>query len=156
MYTAQSDKNTRGLIYTSLYYALLQRPFLKAGVNYQYLSFKDQLPNFYFSPSTFHQYELFMEATKSTEEKWFYKAGAAIGRQLVENNPATTTYRVEGMLGHQFSNRFKATVYGKYTNIASATAAGFEFTELGFTLKWYFLKQPVFLNRFKKNNEIKD
>ncbi|MFC5048862.1 hypothetical protein [Aquimarina hainanensis] len=39
--------------------------------------------------------------------------------------------------------------YGKYSNIASSTAAGFEYSEVGVVLRWYFLKKPVFDKRIR-------
>ncbi|MBQ0733837.1 tetratricopeptide repeat protein [Aquimarina celericrescens] len=144
MYTSQTDDNIRNLLFTSLYYTILQRPVLKAGINYQYIAFKNQVPTIYFSPERFNLGELFIEVVSDPEKQWFYNASAAFGQQYVENDPGSSTFRAEGKLGHQSSNRFKANLYGKYSNIASATAAGFEYVEFGFQLKWYFLKQPVF------------
>ena len=144
MYTNQSDQNERLLLFTSLYYTFLKKPVLKGGVNYQYITFKDQVPTVYFSPSQFHLYEVFGEVSNATEKKWFYSLSAAAGRQFVEEDPASTTFRAEAKLGHHFTDRFIGNIYGKYSNIASATAAGFEFTEVGLKLKWYFLRKPIF------------
>ncbi|MDO1499051.1 hypothetical protein Q2T40_01540 [Winogradskyella maritima] len=58
-------------------------------------------------------------------------ASAATGIQRVESDPNTTIFRAETSIQHQFSKRFSLNIYGKYSNIASATAAGFEFTEIG-------------------------
>ncbi len=150
MYTAQSDDNTRNLLFTSLYYSILNKPVLKAGVNYQYISFKNAVPTIYFSPEQFHLGEVFAEVVSDPQKQWFYSASAALGRQFVENDPASSTFRAEAKFGHQFSDRFKANIYGKYSNIASATAAGFEFTEFGFKLKWYFLQKPLFDQKIKE------
>ncbi len=144
IYTSQTDDNSRNLLFTSLYYTVLQRPVLKVGVNYQYLSFKNQVPVIYFSPARFNLGELFAEVVSDPQKKWFYNASAALGRQFVEDDPGSSTFRAEGKFGYRFSERFKADVYGKYSNIASATAAGFEYVEFGFRLKWYFLKKPIF------------
>ncbi|MBW1297943.1 tetratricopeptide repeat protein [Aquimarina litoralis] len=144
IYTTQSDENTRNLLFTSLYYNILNRPALKTGINYQFISFKDQVPTIYFSPSSFHLVEIFAELLNDQNNDWFYSLSAAAGRQFVEEDPASTTFRAEGKLGHHFSERFMANIYAKYSNIASATAAGFEFTEIGFKLKWHFLRKPLF------------
>ena len=157
IYTTQSDDNERSLLFTSLYYTFIKKLGLKGGVNYQYISFKEQLPAVYFSPSKFHLYEVFAELSNSTENRWFYSLSAAAGRQYVEQDPASTTFRAETKLGHHFSDRFISNIYGKYSNIASATAAGFEFTEIGFRLKWYFLRNPIFnkkIMRLKYDGEI--
>ncbi len=150
IYTTQSDDNTRNLLFTSLYYNILNRPVLKTGINYQYISFKDQVPTIYFSPSSFHLVEVFAELLNDQNNDWFYSLSAAVGRQFVEEDPASTTFRAEGKIGHHFSERFMAHIYGKYSNIASATAAGFEFTEIGFKLKWYFLEKPLFNKKIEK------
>ncbi|WP_106792777.1 tetratricopeptide repeat protein [Aquimarina sp. Aq78] len=144
IYTSQTDDNSRNLLFTSLYYTVLQRPIIKVGLNYQYLSFKNQVPTIYFSPARFNLGELFAEVVSDPQKKWFYNASAALGRQFVEDDPGSSTFRAEGKFGYRFSERFKADLYGKYSNIASATAAGFEYVEFGFRLKWYFLKKPIF------------
>ncbi|MDY8134642.1 tetratricopeptide repeat protein [Aquimarina sp. 2201CG5-10] len=144
MYTTQSDNNTRNLLFTSVYYTFLRRPTIKAGLNYQYIAFKDQVPTIYFSPEKFNLGELFAEVSNTIEKKWTYTASIAVGQQFVENDDASSTFRTEGKLGYLFSDRFSGNIYGKYSNIASATAAGFEFTEFGFRLKWYFLNKPIF------------
>ncbi|SEL66403.1 Tetratricopeptide repeat-containing protein [Aquimarina amphilecti] len=150
IYTSQSDDNSRNLLFTSLYYNVLNRPVLKVGLNYQYISFKNQVPTIYFSPSSFNLVEIFAEILNNQNNDWFYSLSAALGRQFVEEDPASTTFRAEGKIGHHFSKRFTANFYGKYSNIASATAAGFEFTEIGFRLKWYFLKKPIFNKKIEK------
>ncbi len=150
IYTAQSDDNTRNLLFTSLYYSILNKPIVKTGVNYQYISFKNTVPTIYFSPEQFHLGEIFAEVVSDPQKQWFYSASAALGRQFVENDPASSTFRAEGKFGHRFSDRFKANIYGKYSNIASATAAGFEYVEFGFKLKWYFLQKPIFDQKLLK------
>ncbi len=156
IYTTQTDDNVRNLLFTSLYYNVLKRPGVKVGANYQYISFKDQVPEIYFSPGTFHLGEVFAELVSNAENDLFYSLSAALGKQFVDDEDASTTFRAEGKLGYRFTDRFKANLYGKYSNIASATAAGFEFTEFGFVLKWYFLKKPLFdknIMKLKKNSE---
>ncbi len=144
IHTSQTDDNTRNLLFTSLYYSILNKPVLKAGINYQYIAFADQVPTIYFSPEQFHLAEVFAEIVSHPKKQWFYSTSAAFGQQFVEEDPASSTFRAEAKFGHQFSDRFKANIYGKYSNIASATAAGFEFVEFGFKLKWYFLQKPIF------------
>ncbi len=144
IHTEQSDANTRDLLFTSLYYTLFQKPALKLGVNYQYITFKEQLPTVYFSPEQYQAVELFADIRGNLSEKTRYTASAATGLQKVEEDPNTTLFRAEAGLQHQFSKHLSADLYGKYSNIASATAAGFEFTEIGFKLKWLFTKKPVF------------
>ena len=144
MYTQQSDTNTRNLLFTSLYYTVLQKPALKMGVNYQYLTFKDQVPNIYFSPEQYQAVEIFADLRGEFSENTTYLISAATGFQKVQEDPNSTIFRAETAVQHQFSKRLSANLYGKYSNIASATAAGFEFTEIGFKLKWLFLDKPLF------------
>jgi len=143
MYTAQTDQNTRNLVFTSLYYSLTKQPRIKVGVNYQYLAFKNQVSTVYFSPEQFHLTELFSEVVSDVLKKWSYKASVALGQQWVEDASASQTYRVEGALVYKPSDNFLMHLYGRYSNVASATAAGFEFTEIGLRLKWS-LSSPVF------------
>ncbi len=147
-YTWQNDNNTRNLFFTSVYYNLNQNPLFKAGVNYQYIRFKKQLPMVYFSPKKFQAVELFLNVIKddanSSAKSWFYNATAAFGYQFIASEKKQATYRLEGKLGYKFSNRWYLNLYGKHSNIASVTVAGFTFTEFGFGLKWHFLNRPIF------------
>ncbi|XLS29726.1 tetratricopeptide repeat protein [Flavobacteriaceae bacterium M23B6Z8] len=147
-YTSQSDSNERNLFFTSLYYNIFRKPILKAGINYQYISFKNQVPGIYFSPERFNAVELFTDFLKpianTPAKEWFYQLSAAGGYQFIEDNEKQATYRFNGILGYKFSNRLHTSVYAKHSNIASATAAGFTFTELGFQLKWLITSKPLF------------
>lgn len=142
MHTQQTDGNTRNLLFTSLYYSFTKKPALKGGINYQYLGFKNQVPTLYFSPSKYQAAELFLDFS-GTAGKWNYAANAAGGYQFVEDDKATTLFRLEAKLQYVVVDRFQVGVYGKYSNIASATAAGFEFTEVGIKLRWQVLKGGV-------------
>ncbi len=147
-YTTQNDQNTRNLIFTSLYYNILEKPSLKAGVNYQNISFKNQVPTIYFSPSKFNAYEVFFNIIKdeniTKKNEWFYELTAASGFQYIENSKKQSTYRIQSKLGYKFSERSILTLYGSKSNIASATAAGFTFTEIGLRFKWFILRKPFF------------
>ncbi|WP_111684496.1 tetratricopeptide repeat protein [Winogradskyella tangerina] len=140
MHTSQSDNNTRNLLFTSLYYNILPKPGVKVGVNYQYITFKDQLPSIYFSPEKFNAYEVFINLIKdeavAKPNQWFYNLTGAFGYQFIENDPKQTAYRIQGAFGYKFSERTLLNVYGTHSNIASATAAGFTFTEIGLRFKW--------------------
>lgn len=153
-FTTQSDNNQRNLLFTSLYYSILSKPVLKAGFNYQFISFKDQVPTVYFSPKKFNAYEVFfdfLKDEKAIETKGiFYTLSAATGFQFIENDAKQSTYRLQGKLGYKFSYRFLANVYGVKSNIASATAAGFVYTELGLRLKWLLCNEPIFKKKKAK------
>lgn len=143
-HTLQSDANTRNLLFTSLYYNLLRKPLLKTGINFQYIAFKDQVPAIYFSPEQYKAVEIFLDVRGNFTEKTNFIASAAAGIQQVEQDSQTATFRAEASLQHQFSKRLSTNLYGKYSNIASATAAGFEFTEIGIKLRWLLTKKPLF------------
>ncbi|MEJ1223730.1 tetratricopeptide repeat protein [Sediminicola sp. 1XM1-17] len=147
MHTQQTDSNTRNLLFTSLYYNVLRKPALKLGLNYQYITFKDQVPTIYFSPEKYQAVELFADLRGKISEKTGYMVSAASGLQKVEDDEQSAIFRAETAMDHQFSKRWSARVYAKYSNIASATAAGFEFTEIGLKIKWLITKKPLF---FKK------
>jgi hypothetical protein len=147
-FTTQTDNNTRHLLFTSFYYNFMSQPILKGGLNYQFISFKDQVPTVYFSPKKFNAVEIFLDFLKdekSTENKnWFYNVNAALGYQFIEDNEKQLTYRIQARLGYKFSDRLLANLYGGKSNIASVSVAGFTYTEMGLRLRWVLLKMPVF------------
>ena len=146
-YTSQNDDNSRHLLFTSLYYNILSKPSLKVGVNYQYITFKNQVPSIYFSPEKFNAGEVFLNLIKDENitktDEWFYELTAATGLQYIEDQESQSTYRFQGKLGYKFSDRCLVNVFGTRSNIASATAAGFTFTEIGLRFKWVFGKARV-------------
>jgi tetratricopeptide (TPR) repeat protein len=143
-YTSQNDDNSRHLLFTSLYYNILSKPSLKVGVNYQYITFENQVPSIYFSPEKFNAGEIFLNLIKdeaiTKPQEWFYELTAATGLQYIEDQESQSTYRIQGKLGYKFSDSCLANVFGTRSNIASATAAGFTFTEVGVRVKWWFGK----------------
>lgn len=143
IFTSQTDSNTRNLLFTSLYYNITKRPSIKTGINYQYLSYKNQIPELYFSPSRYQSVEAFVDVSGS-HKNWLYSANVAGGYQYVEKNNATSLLRMEGKLDYIVTNRLKLGVYGKYSNNASETASGFQFTEVGFKLRLQLTKKPIF------------
>ncbi|MFV9551237.1 tetratricopeptide repeat protein [Algibacter sp. PT7-4] len=147
-YTWQNDENARNLLFTSLYYNILPKPSLKAGLNYQYITFKNQVPTIYFSPEKFNAGEVFVNIIKDeaiTKPKaWFYELTAATGLQYIEDDSSQSTYRIQGKLGYKFSERAILNLFGTRSNIASATAAGFTFNEIGLRFKWYLFDAPIF------------
>jgi len=149
-YTWQNDDNARNLLFTSLYYNILAKPALKAGLNYQYITFKNQVPTIYFSPEQFNAAEVFINIIKdeviTKPKKWFYELTAATGIQYIEGDSRQSTYRIQGKLGYKFTERALLNFYGTRSNIASATAAGFTFNDIGLRFKWYLFDKPVFRN----------
>ena len=150
-YTSQNDSNARNLLFTSAYYTILNSPILKAGINYQYITFKNQVPSVYFSPKEFNAVEVFIDLLRDEnsikKHQWFYGLNAATGFQYIENTERQNTYRIQGKLGYKFSERSIANLFMNHSNIASVTAAGFKFTEIGIRFKWYLTKQPYFLKK---------
>lgn len=152
MHTQQTDNNVRNLLFTSLYYNISKKPAFKMGVNYQYITFQDQVPTIYFSPSIYQALEIFGDLRIKFSEKTNYMLSAATGLQKVEQDDRTVIFRAETGVQHQFSKRWSGNLYGKYSNIASATAAGFEFTEIGLKVKWLFLKEPFYYKKLVEAN----
>ena len=145
LHTDQSDDNTRELLFTSLYYSFLKKPLLKGGFNYQFISFKKQVPVLYFSPKQFHAAEVFISLVGNNANVPFsYELTAATGYQFIEDDAKQSTYRLHGKMDYQLGNRFRAGIYANHSNIASATAAGFTYTEFGLNLKWNFVNKPLF------------
>ncbi|MBL4604452.1 MAG: hypothetical protein JKY02_01940, partial [Flavobacteriaceae bacterium] len=142
-YTSQNDGNVRNLLFTSLYYSIVDSPSVKVGLNYQYIAFKNQLPTIYFSPKKFNATEAFINFTKEESiakpKEWFYELTAAGGIQYIEDNKRQSTYRIQFKLGYKPSERALFNLFGTQSNIASTTAAGFTFTEIGLRFKWYLL-----------------
>lgn len=147
IHTQQSDDNQRDLLFTSLYYTALRKPNLKLGLNYQYLAFTEQVPAIYFSPEQYQAGEFFTELGGRFSKDSSYRIHVATGLQQVEEDDMTSVFRVEMDLKHQFSRRLSGGFYGRYSNIASATATGFQFTEMGIQLKWSLKKQPFFYEK---------
>lgn len=139
--TQLSDGNQRNLLFTSLYYNFMSDPVLKGGLNYQFITFSQQVPSIYFSPEKFNNAEIFLELLKDQNnilpKNWYYWLSGATGFQFIENNSKQLTYRIQARLGYKFSSRFFLHTFGQHTNIASATVGGFKFTSIGIALKWY-------------------
>ena len=108
-----------------------------------FLVIKTRSPELYFSPSRYQSVEAFVDVAGS-HKNWLYSANVAGGYQYVEKNIATSLVRMEGKLDYIVTNRLKLGVYGKYSNNASETASGFQFTEVGFKLRFQLTKKPIF------------
>lgn len=146
IYTAQSDANNRKLLFTSLYYGLTKKPALKMGFNYQYLGYKNQINTLYFSPSKYQATEIFADLMLQKFKKLNIHAIAAGGYQFVEDQAGTSIFRAELNTTYEVSSQFQVSAYGKYSNIASEVASGFEFGEVGLTLRWLPFDKPLFKN----------
>ena len=148
-YTSQNDGNVRHLFFTSLYYNVLNKPAVKVGVNFQYITFSRQVPKIYFSPERFKVVEAFGELLKgegSLKNKGlYYGLSGALGYQFIEDEKKQATYRIKTELGYKVSKRFSGSLYALKSNIASGNSGGFSYTEIGLKLKWVFQKRSVFV-----------
>ena len=61
----------------------------------------------------------------------------ATGYQFINDDEKQSTYRVQGKIGYKFKGGSLLNLYGTNSNIASVTAAGFKYTELGIRFKWF-------------------
>jgi hypothetical protein len=77
-------------------------------------------------------------------KEWFYELTGGIGLQYIEDDGSQLTYRFQGKLGYKLTERSLLNLYGTHSNIASATAAGFTFTEVGLRFKWLVFEKPIF------------
>lgn len=147
-YTSQNDGNVRHLYFTSLYYNLMNKPAVKVGVNFQYITFSKQVPTIYFSPARFKVIECFGEVLKGEgtvkEKGAFYGLSGALGYQFIEDEEKQLTYRLKAELGYKTSKRFFGSVYAQKSNIASGNSGGFSYTEIGIQAKLIFQKRSVF------------
>jgi len=147
-HTLQSDNNSRNLLFTSLYYNLLNNPLIKTGINYQYLGFKNQVPTVYFSPKKFNAAEVFVTILKDKnqvkDQSFFYELTAAYGYQFVEDEDRKSAYRVQGNIGYKFNRRCFLEGYFLRSNIAAVATNVFTYNEVGVKLKWLITKKPIF------------
>lgn len=144
-FSSISDGNQRRLFFVSLYQKVSSNPVSKVGVNYQYISFMEQKDALYFSPVAFNAYELFINLTKEeiawSNKQLFYQFTGALGRQYIKPYKKQVTYRLQTSVGYRFSNQFKFIVVATTSNIATATIAGFRYTNLGVSAQWSIAKK---------------
>ncbi len=135
MHTQQSDDNTRKLLFTSVYHSIFKSPLLKTGLNYQYLTFSQSRPDLYFSPDKYQATEVFLDGAVR-KKKWEGSITLAGGYQWILDQDPTNTFRCEGGITYKIGMQWMVKAIGKYTSIASETASGFNYTELGVQLSW--------------------
>ncbi len=140
-YTTYSDQNQRNLGYASLYYTFGNRPIWKMGLNFQHISFSEQNPLEYFSPSTYSLWEgmMVVESPKWEDKKsqWIYLATIALGQQKIEQNQSQLSQRYRLELGYQFNTKIQIKAYGGYNTTSSGTASGFALTDAGLNFQIY-------------------
>ncbi|MDH3697184.1 MAG: tetratricopeptide repeat protein [Flavobacteriaceae bacterium] len=142
--TAQSDENNRTLFFSSVFYQMIEKTQTKIGVNYQYISFREQRPEVYFSPEEFHVAEIFSSSNLTISPASSLSFSGATGFQIVETNTPIFTFRGDLSIQHRISNHFNLNIYGMYSNLASSTAAGFEYMEAGIRFQWIWSGKKLF------------
>lgn len=137
-YTFQSDKNQRSLLFASLYYTLIVDPIIKFGFNFNTISFKNQVPEVYFSPNKFKGYELFaaLENLDLPKPKFLYQISVAGGLQKIEEQDNQGTYRVQLAAGIRPRKNFDALIYTMNSNSSTSSVVGYTYFESGFKAKW--------------------
>lgn len=146
-HSTQSDGNSRNLIFTSLYYKLFKKPFIKAGINFHHIDFKKQVSDKYFSPENFNAVELFVDVSRdeniSEKRSIYYGLTLASGFQYIEESARQSTYRINLKIGYKSSDRLNINFYGMRSNIASETATGFTYNEFGISFKYLITKKTL-------------
>lgn len=134
-----SDKNESHSGFISAYTTISKKLGLKTGMNYQFLSFETSNPNLYFSPESFNSFEIFAAITKDgrSQKDLYYNISATIGTQKDSFNGNMLSYRIQGNIGYKFSKRIGGELFGNYTNIASASATGFQFNQMGIRINYF-------------------
>ncbi len=131
--TPQSDKNTRRLMFASLYYNILTKPLLQTGINYTNIGFAEQKPSLYFSPKNYNAYEGFIKLNNfnSKRSKVLYNFMCAYGIQFTEDTEESNSLRIEADLGYKVIKRISLLAYYRYSSSASSTAVGFTWSSIG-------------------------
>ncbi|MFC3811664.1 tetratricopeptide repeat protein [Lacihabitans lacunae] len=140
--TQISDGNNRNLIFASLYYLAFEAPVFKLGVNYGGFGFKNQVPQLYFSPDKFRNYELFVAAENlgKPKTKFIYQATFAKGLQKISSEKYQGIYRFDIKCGLKFTPRLHALAYFLKSNSAASSVQGFTYNEWGINAGWIINK----------------
>jgi tetratricopeptide (TPR) repeat protein len=138
-----SDSNRNIFAFLSLYQQIKRIPFIKLGVNTQYLSFNEEVPLSYFSPDKFYAGELFMDIVRSDDmflgKGITYLITIAGGIQSI-NSETSTTYRTNASIGYRWNSGITLSLYGLRSNVASSSIGGFTYNQFGIRTK-LFLEQ---------------
>jgi hypothetical protein len=145
-FTPHKADDNKNLLFTSFYYNFKSNPVIKGGLNYQYISYKtESLPITLVKKIQCRRAFLeILKDEKTTKNKILVlQCEFSDGYQFIEDDSKQWTYRLQAKFGYKFSDRLLANIYGTRSNIASATAAGFTFNEVGLRLKWNFFDKPM-------------
>lgn len=137
---SQSDSNKRNLIFSSIYYVVKNEPNLKIGFNAMRMAYALQIPDLYFSPASFHSYELFgvLDNTQMERSKVLYQLQLAIGKQKTTALDYEDTFRINAELGYQIRNKMVIAALYQHTNASRLSVAGFRFQMFGIKLAYNF------------------
>ena len=137
VYTTQSDRNERRLLFSSVYLNIGSKPKIKVGYNLHTLAFNQQSDR-YFSPSSFLANEFFVLITnQETAGRLFYFLQMTMGQQSIEFAPQQITSRAEAKCHYKLSSKLLIHAEYLFSNAASATALGtYSSTRISFGLKF--------------------
>jgi len=136
--TFQSDGNTRNLIFTSLYYQVLEAPLLKVGVNISSFGFERQEPEKYFSPTSSRSGEFFVQlaSDRSPSKKIFYQAFLAVGVQKVSINDPQQSARMELAVGYRPARNIEILASYQAGNTVQSSMSGYAYQQAGLQLRY--------------------
>ncbi len=95
IHTMYSDTNNRNLALLSLYTLLKQKPVLKTGINLHYITFEQEVPLDYYSPSKLFIAEAFFEWNSMADDSKDFGARIELVPGLIKENNTQfrTSYR---------------------------------------------------------------
>ncbi len=141
-YSSFSDGNSRQLLFNS-FYKSIEKKGLKYGINYLAMKFEESRSLQYFSPTSFHQFEMFGDISiKHQSIPVELKVNSALGYQLMSNQNQIS-WRMKATI-EKNAGRLKLNVFGAYSSIGTAQANGFSFFNCGATIKWQLSETPLF------------
>lgn len=134
----QSDDNKRWLYFGSLYYNVLMYPVIQTGFNINRFGYSIQIPQLYFSPSSFGSNEVFLKVDSEIVKgsKWQYFALAAAGWQSIESNSNQSTLRLEAKISYLLDTGLVLGLNYLYSNAAQSTISGFTYHQAGLSLSF--------------------
>ncbi|MTB52184.1 tetratricopeptide repeat protein [Lewinella sp. W8] len=152
--TAQSDGNQRSLLFLSLYWQVMESPWLKVGLNYNQFGFKEQVPSLYFSPRAARGAEIFLQlnSDKAPGKRFFFDLLLAAGNQRVEENAAEMAVRGNLDLGFRPTQTLELLAQASVGNTVQSVASGYAYQRFGLALRYHLpvtKKQKNGLDRSK-------
>ncbi len=154
MTTFFSDRNRRNSFLNSIYYSFYKRPLLKIGLNTQYITFKQQMAQDYYSPDNLLILEAFIEFNSLVmdNKKWGVKLELVPGLIKEKEMPAQFNYRLAAELGYRPSDYFHIKAFFDNGNNVSAQpdVIGYSMWKAGLKAQYWIKKSD------KKEIEVID